>query len=446
MEVSTERAVVSQSTELMVRQEPEQKSKRTKRRIGKHALAFDGFVPMGHVESKFAPVRSELQERIIDQPEAIDAIIEALERSEIRLPNDKRPIASLAFLGPTGVGKSETAKVLSELLDKDEPNIIKIDCSNFSHGHEVASLTGSPPGYVGHNITPVLEKSKVEKPGTVILFDEIEKGSPELYNLMLQIMGDGELQLNNGDVALFRDTVIIITSNLGAKEMTSQLSKMPFGLGAIQQEVSRNDLEKTATKAFTHFFKPEFINRLNKLVVFHPLTTEGLGSVLDVKLAEVNEEYEKQLGVRLSLSDATRDFLVNLALEEAHNGARPLVRALEDHVQTEFGRHIGSGSVLEGTHVRVYHASEAPDDYEIPGGKELIFTSIVDETIEKESTILARIDADARTMKALPANPEDYYTDEDVHDLDDHPQEDPNDSEEEPVVQNDDSDQPDKDE
>lgn len=356
---------------------------RVKQRIGKHTLMFEGFTPMGTVESRYSSLRYELESKIIDQPFAIDAIIDALERSEIRLPNDKQPIANLAFLGPTGVGKSETAKVLSQQLGKGLGNLIKIDCSNFSHGHEVAALTGSPPGYIGHDKVPVLNKNVVEQPGTVVLFDEIEKGSPELYNLMLQIMGDGELKLNTGVVTSFKDTVIVLTSNLGAKEMKEQLSKMPFGLGAQKEEPSKDRLEHTARSSFEKFFKPEFVNRLNKMVVFHPLSREGLGRVLDVKLTELNKEYEKQLGARVTLSDATRDHLIELALKEPHMGARPLIRALQDNVQTIFGRYVGGGHISEGTHVRVFHISEAPANY--VGKGELIFTAKKDATIKKEA-------------------------------------------------------------
>lgn len=353
--------------------------------ISNYALLFEGFAPIDIMESPFSSVRNELETKIVDQPSATNAIIEALERSEIRLPNDKRPIANLAFLGPTGVGKSETAKVLSQLLGDGAGNLVKIDCSNYSNGHAVSSLIGSSLGYIGSDKAPVFNSETVETEGTVVLFDEIEKGSPELYNLMLQIMGDGELRLNNGGTVSFRDTVIILTSNLGAKEMSAQLSDTPFGLRANKQAADKNSLEQTAKNSFEKFFAPEFINRLNKLVVFHPLSPKGMESVLELKLTQANTEYEKQLGIRLSLSDVTKAHLIDRALKEPHNGARSLIRALENDIQTTFGRYVGAGHIPDGTHVRVFHASEAPANYDHSGDHELIFTTKSDATIKRET-------------------------------------------------------------
>ncbi len=419
MEMFGEQPAESTSTELVLWEKPQHKH--IKRRLGKHALTFpDGFVALEPVESQFTGMREDLEARIIDQPGAIDAIIEALERSDMRLPNDNRPIANFAFLGPTGVGKSETAKVLAQLLGNGSVNLIKIDCSNFSHGHEVSSLTGSPPGFIGHEKIPVLDKGKVEKRGTVILFDEVEKGTPELYNLMLQIMGDGELKLNNSKTTSFRDTVIILTSNLGAREMAAQQSTAGFGFGDVAKATNRKELEKTATKSFEKFFTPEFINRLNKLVVFHPLSIEGLGDVLDVKVRDANVVYEKQLGVRLSLSEGAKAHLVAIALKEAHNGARPVVRAFEDNIQTSLGRYVGAEVVQEGTEVRVFHSSEAPKGYRHNEEGELIFTHKLDMAIEKESTAKARTKA---ARKALPPAPESIFDEDDDPDFGDLPPE-----------------------
>lgn len=407
----------STSTELVLWEEPD--LKKTKKQLGKHALKFpDGFKALDPVESQFATMREDLETRIIDQSGAVDAIIEALERSDMRLPNDNRPIANFAFLGPTGVGKSETAKVLSQLLGDGSVNLIKIDCSNFSHGHEVSSLTGSPPGFIGHEKVPLLDKSKVEKLGTVILFDEVEKGTAQLYNLMLQIMGDGELKLNNGKTAYFRNAVIILTSNLGAREMASQQSKSGFGFGEEGKTTNRQALENTAIKSFEKYpnFTPEFINRLNKLVVFHQLTSEGLGNVLDVKVNDANIEYEKQLGIRLSLSDATKAFLVSIALEKPHMGARPLVRAFEDNILTGLGRFVGNNSVAEGTEVRVFHISEAPKKYQHADDSELIFTAKADPTLEKESTIKTRARAARKALLPVPEPLDDEEYDPDFSD------------------------------
>jgi ATP-dependent Clp protease ATP-binding subunit ClpA len=379
---------------------------------------FEGFLPMEPVESRFTELAAAFESRIVDQPEAINAVIDALERSETRLPNDKRPIANFAFLGPTGVGKSEMAKTMAEflaqILGNGDVNLIKIDCSNFSHKSEIAVLTGSAPGYIDGDITPRLAKENVEKEGTitVVLWDEIEKGCPELYNLMLQIMGDGELTMSRGELTSFKNSIHILTSNLGAKEMADKQSDTPLGFAVANSNVAeKGELDKTATKAFKKFFAPEFINRLDEMIVFHPLSEEGLGKVLDVKLDLLNVEYERHYGVRLSLSDAVKAHLVEKAKMEPENGARPLVRALEKDVLTIFGRNTNGGNVPEGTHVRVFHTSEAPANYSHTGKSPLIFTSKADANIKKERYPLAlpMVMYEKPVAETLPVNPQDYY-------------------------------------
>lgn len=369
--------------------EYENKHARHAEALGKRALDLDGFMILGEVRSPYEDVREQLMARVVDQPAAIDAIIEAIERSGVRLAGDNRPIANLAFLGPTGVGKSETAKTLASLMNGGAGNLIKVDCSSYSHGHEVLALTGSPPSYVGHQQTPQFSPENIEQPGTVVLFDEIEKGSVELYDLMLQIMGDGELRLNNGENVSFRETIVVLTSNLGAKEMADRLTSTPLGFIEKNRPTDKDGLEKVAHKSFTDFFKPEFTNRLSKVVVFHPLGEEALGKVLDVKLAQANDEYEKRYGVRLSLSDATKSHLVSIAAQEPHLGARPLVRALEDNVQTTFGRYNSGGSLPEGTHVRVIHRSELPNESYASNSDPLVFTAKPDASIRKQVQPLA---------------------------------------------------------
>lgn len=373
--------------------------------IGKRALELDGFMVLEMAKSPYEHVRRELESKVVDQPDAIDAIIEAIERSSVRLDSDHRPLANLAFLGPTGVGKSETAKVLSKRMIEGESNLIKIDCSSFANGHEVMSLIGSPPSYVGHEQTPYFAKSNVEQPGTVVLFDEVEKGSEKLYNLMLQIMGDGLLRLNNGDLVSFRDTIVILTSNLGAKEMSAQLSPTRLGFTEKDRATDKDGLEKVARRSFTEFFTPEFTNRLNKMVVFHSLGEEALGKVLDVKLAEANEDYERQYGVRISLSEATKSELVSIAAEEPHLGARPLVRALENNVQTTFGRYNTSNVISEGTHIRVVHRNELSDPDVYASDSPFIFTAKADRTIRKQTPPLA-IEAAAAHEQDIEPEPD----------------------------------------
>ena len=350
--------------------------------MGQRAL-FDGFMVMESVRSPYEDMRDEIRSRVVEQDEAIDTIIEALERSAVRLPSDQRPIANLAFLGPTGVGKTEVAKTLSELIDEEFGSMIRVDCANFSNGHEVSTLLGSPPSFVGREQVPMFTKDRVETGKTIILFDELEKGSPELYNIMLKIMDEGELTLNNGEEVSFRDTVIIMTSNLGAKQMADSLSTTSLGFGGKKLAASKPRLDKVAKEAFTEFFKPEFVNRITKTVVFHPLTGEGLGRVLDVKLNMLNVEYENEYGALLSVTPGARQHLVDIAQREAHFGARPLIRALENDVQTMFGRYTSAGQVPEGTHVRVYHRDELPEEFHPQDDSPLVFTQKRDESLRK---------------------------------------------------------------
>lgn len=389
--MTAEFAGVPQFTEIVALKEIEAKKDSPNREelIGKRALNLEGFAVLGAIESPYIQTRRKLESRIIDQGDAINAIFDAVDRVDMRLPDDHRPMASFAFLGPTGTGKTETAKSMSELMTRSGGSLVKIDCSDYSSGHEITRLVGSPPSYVGHDQEAVLSKDKVEKAGTIVLFDEIEKGSTALYNLMLQIMDYGKLQLNNGDVVSFRGTMVIMTSNLGAEEISAQLSSAPLGFGEKNKPKDKEALERVARKSFVDFFKPEFVNRINKIVVFQPLSVSGLGRVLDVKLAGANNHYEKEYGVRLSLSEQTRSQLVDIAASEPHLGARPLVRALEDNIQTTFGRYNKSGMLPEGTHVRVIHSTEIEENGIEAFDSPFIFTSKLDTSIRKQPKPIA---------------------------------------------------------
>jgi ATP-dependent Clp protease ATP-binding subunit ClpA len=362
---------------------PTGKREKVKRHMAEQAFLGD-FLPLIEPDGIWEDLREHLKEKISDQSEAIDALVSVMDRWDVRTEKDNRPVATLAFLGPTGVGKTETAQVLSEYLRRAPGKLVKIDCTNFSQGHEIASLVGSPPGYKDHDQEPFLSKKKIEKPGTVILFDEIEKGAPELFDLMLPILEDGTLQLNNGEVVNFRECIIILTSNLGAKDLQAEINKYPMGFGDREIETDTKVLNSKALKAFKEYFKPEFINRIDELVVFHPLSREGLARVLLSKLDELSQFYEDEFGVRISLTEATIGYLVAIAQKEPELGARPLVRAFKAHIQATFGKYIASGSVPEGTHVRIFHREEFPEDYQHPGDKELIFASKHDARIKKK--------------------------------------------------------------
>lgn len=352
--------------------------------------ALEGFTILDTIKNDHSPLRAALSQRIIGQPDAIDAIVDALDRKIVRAKDDHRPVTTLAFLGPTGVGKTETAKTVGEINGSDTDKLLTIDCSNFSHGHEIASLIGSPVGYVGHGEKPFFTKEKVEKPGIVVLFDEIEKGSDELYNLMLQIMDEGRLVLNNGTTVSFRNAMIILTSNLGAKQMAAQLSKTPLGFGGngAPRDTSKSTLEKVALREVKKFFNPEFINRIHRMVVFQPLDQISLEKILTIKMNAANENYREEHGAEISLSAATTRHLIEIAQREPELGARPLVRAMEDSIETILGRHIKNGNIPDGSQIRVFHSTELPREAST-GEQALVFAVRPDESLRRPKQVLA---------------------------------------------------------
>ena len=335
--------------------------------------------------------------------------------------------------------ETELAKSIATVLSGGKLNLIKIDGAAYSHGHEVAALIGSPNGFRDSGAPVVFSKENIEKPGTVLLIDEVEKASPELFNLMLSIMDDGEIQTNTytaqdskgeektkNPPTSFRNVIIVFTSNEGSEDMARLSKQQGTGFSVTRSEgPKKEELEDVAIKKFKKFFRPEFINRFNKMIVFHSLNTEHLYDILDVKLNQLNIEYQRQLGVNVTLSPATCDFLVKEAAKEPEYGARPLVRAIEGHIQTRVGRYLGADAVGEGTQVRVFHTSEAPDNYIHTNDSELIFTMKRDANLKKQDTILRELQASKSiegdppqvvpkntgntVIFQAPANPEDIY-------------------------------------
>lgn len=343
----------------------------------------EAFYLLGEVESPYEPVREYLESRVIDQPEVIDSIITALEKSSVRLPEDKRPRMSLALLGQTGTGKTETARALAEALalGSTSSNLIKIDCSAYSNGHEISNLLGSPPSYVGEDIKPLFSAANIHKPGTVVLFDEVEKAHVKLHQLMLQITDDGEIRLNKGEKVSFQNTVVLMTSNVGATEIAKATSGNEIGFSAGEErQVDMNRVGASARNAFKKRFSPEFVNRLDDLTVFRPLSEAALHRVLDVKLDALNRHYVDNFRARITLSQAARNHLVAQAAQEPLNGARPLVRALEKQVQAKFGRYQASEYVSDGTHIHVQHRDELGDEFAFMGD-DLVFGARYDPTI-----------------------------------------------------------------
>lgn len=290
-------------------------------------------------ESHVSMVGDELRKRIIGQDEAIDAIQTSFEKARLR--DERRPVASLMFLGPTGVGKTQTAEALAEMLSTDStaPNLLRIDCAQYAQGHEVANLVGAPPGYVGREQPPALDKEIIEKPGSVVLFDEIEKGHPKLWNYLLQIMEGGKVQLlNSGNEVNFQNAVVIMTSNVGAREMDETLANKRIGFAAGEETVPADRVQSAAMGALRRQFAPEFINRLDNIITFNPLDDGQLSEVLGAHVERSNRRYQRLGNVALSLSDGLKSHLVETAPLRREFGARPVLRNYEQTVESKLSK------------------------------------------------------------------------------------------------------------
>ncbi len=277
---------------------------------------------LGHLED-------ELKSRVIGQDHALTRIANAIRRSRAGLAEENRPIGSFLFLGPTGVGKTETAKALAYTLFNDEKAMIRIDMSEYQESHTVARLIGAPPGYVGYEEGGQLTEAVRRKPYSVILFDEVEKANPQVFNIFLQILDDGRLTDGRGRIVNFKNTIIILTSNLG-----SQLTK------DIEDEKQR---EAATMEAVRQFFKPEFVNRLDSIVLFRPLTEEMIRKIVDIQINDVAARLEKQ-HLHLQVSDATRKYLAAAGFDEVY-GARPLKRVINEVMVDEIALEIVEGKI-----------------------------------------------------------------------------------------------------
>ena len=273
-----------------------------------------------------------LHKRIVGQDEAINTISRAVRRARAGLKDPKRPIGSFVFLGPTGVGKSELAKVLAEFMFGSEEALIELDMSEFSERYTVARLIGAPPGYVGYDEGGELTEAIHKKSYAVILFDEIEKAHPEVWNILLQIMEDGQLTDARGRKVDFRNTIVFMTSNVGAEQIRRETS-----LGFVTQtdaaKKAKDDYDKMKDKVLgelKRMFRPEFLNRIDAVVVFHALTKEHVRQIADIQIAEVQRRLDEQK-ITLTVSEAAKDLLVEKGFD-AQNGARPLRRVIQNFI------------------------------------------------------------------------------------------------------------------
>ena len=292
-------------------------------------------------------LEDDLRKRVIGQDEAISAVSRAIRRSRAGLSDPRRPIGSFLFLGPTGVGKTELAKSLAAELFGGEANLIRLDMSEYMEPHTVARLFGSPPGYVGYDEGGQLTEQVRRRPYSVILLDEVEKAHPEVFNALLQIMDDGRLTDGQGRTVDFKNTVVIMTSNAGSTELKRAV-RIGFSTrkGEDERDEQHEAMRSKAMEGLKRMFRPEFINRIDQIVVFHSLGREDLYQIVDLLLAQVRSRLGEQ-GIDLVVDDKARDFLLREGFDEEY-GARPLRRAIQTYVDDTLADALLAGTIASG--------------------------------------------------------------------------------------------------
>ncbi len=288
-------------------------------------------------KEKLLHLSDELHKRVIGQNEAVDAVSEAVLRSRAGISDENRPIGSFLFLGPTGVGKTELAKALASYLFDDERNIVRIDMTEYMEKFSVSRLIGAPPGYVGYDEGGQLTEAVRRKPYSVVLFDEIEKAHPDVFNILLQVLDDGRITDSQGRTVNFKNTIIILTSNLGSGIILDNIDKN----GNITDEA-----KEQIDKLLKQTFRPEFLNRLDDTVLFTPLTRESVYKIIDIMLKKLESRLEKQ-NLKLEVTQAAKDLIVDGGYDVTF-GARPLKRYIESNVETKVARAILQGNMDEG--------------------------------------------------------------------------------------------------
>ena len=288
-----------------------------------------------------------LHRRVIGQEEAVAAVSEAILRGRAGLKDENRPIGSFIFLGPTGVGKTELAKTLAASLFDDERNMVRIDMSEYMEKHAVSRLVGAPPGYVGYDEGGQLTEAVRRKPYSVVLFDEIEKAHPDVFNILLQLLDDGRLTDNQGRTVDFKNTIVIMTSNIGSAYLTENIRQD----GSVDPAVKERVLGQ-----LRDCFRPEFINRVDDIVVFSPLTEAQIGGIIDIALSAVARRLADR-DITLTLTEDARRFIAKASYSPAY-GARPVKRYLQKYVETELAAMLIRGTLSDGQHVTVDSGGE----------------------------------------------------------------------------------------
>ena len=291
-----------------------------------------------------------LHERVVGQEEAVTAVSKAIRRGRIGLKDPKRPIGSFLFLGPTGVGKTELSKALAEAMFGTESSLIRVDMSEYMEKHSVSKMIGSPPGYVGYDEGGQLSEKVRRNPYSVILFDEIEKAHPDVFNILLQVLDDGHITDAQGRKIDFKNTIIIMTSNAGAENIIAP-KRLGFGV-ATDAKADHEFMEGRVMEEVKRLFKPEFLNRIDEIIVFHQLTKEHMKGIADIMLKGIEKRCKEQLGIALTVNEAAKELLIDKGYDEKY-GARPLRRTIQSMLEDKMAEEILDGKIRKSTGVEV---------------------------------------------------------------------------------------------
>lgn len=300
--------------------------------------------------SRLQKLEKTLEKRVIGQHDAVVVLSKAVKRGRVGLKDPRRPIGSFLFLGPTGVGKTELSKALAEALFGNEEDIIRVDMSEYMEKHSVSKMIGSPPGYVGHEDGGQLSEKVRRNPYSVILFDEIEKAHPDVFNILLQVLDDGHITDSHGRKVDFRNTVIIMTSNAGAKSIIE-----PKKLGFVQKEDKAQDYKRMKANVMEEvkqIFRPEFLNRIDEIIVFHTLGTEEMQKIVGLMCKEVVNRAKEQLGLTLHIKDSVKKHIVEVGMDKKY-GARPMRRAVQSQLEDKLAEAILNGEIHRGDYVDI---------------------------------------------------------------------------------------------
>jgi ATP-dependent Clp protease ATP-binding subunit ClpC len=298
--------------------------------------------------NRLLSMEDDIKKKVVGQDEAIKVVSAAVRRARIGLSSKKRPMGSFIFLGPTGVGKTELAKRLAEFIFGDADALIRIDMSDFMEKHNVSRLVGAPPGYIGYDEGGLLTEKIRRRPYSVVLLDEIEKAHPDVFNILLQVLEEGDLADNLGHVVSFKNTIIIMTSNVGAREIYKDNF---IGFSSKNNELAFNDMKSSALNELKRVFNPEFLNRLDEIVVFKSLSKEELLDITDILFEETKENI-KEHHLTIKLTEAAKDFIVTSYYDKKY-GARSLRRAIQKNVTDALTLEILSGKFVNGDHIEV---------------------------------------------------------------------------------------------